>query len=112
MMCDELPVPDTQLLAGGADNIAGNISDLYLGEMRQVSQMWLEKVFDCLRVCASWIPASRLDRRGWLKQECISVEKLAARAGLEPAHQDRKDLSLTPWVPRLVGIAGSRERYQ
>lgn len=33
---------------------------------------------------------------------CSKTVRLAARAGLEPAHQDRNDLSLTPWVPRLL----------
>jgi len=40
-----------------------------------------------------------------MRSSSASLRELAARAGLEPAHEGRIDLSLTPWVPRRVGIA-------
>jgi len=39
---------------------------------------------------------------------CKLLNKLEARAGIEPAHKGFADLSLTTWVPRLIGPALSR----
>ena len=41
-------------------------------------------------------------RRGYL------FEIVEARVGIEPTHKGFADLSLTTWVPRLVGPALSR----